>query len=106
MTYAHDEGASQYERNAAALIFGPQTSASTDLYRDWACSCEYGKVLASWKLFQKVSRCPGDVCTRPRVATMVDRAALELPIVPNECTHPSLRSSGSVRGRPTAITRS
>ena len=29
--YAHDEGASQYERNAAALTVGPQTSARTDL---------------------------------------------------------------------------
>ena len=29
--YAHDEGASQYERNAAALTFDPQTSARTDL---------------------------------------------------------------------------
>jgi len=56
--------------------------------------------------FLKVSRCAGAVCTRRRVATMVDQAALELPIVPNECAHPSLRSSGSVRGRPTAITRS
>ena len=38
MTYAHDEGASQYERNAAALTFDPQTSARTRRFGRLAAS--------------------------------------------------------------------